>query len=79
MRSDCAPGSPQDCLSRAKGKVLLARQALPDGIGKTFKTNIRLWYNGNVRLRKPYGRQLNGYSCAASRGVPRYRAGTTVK
>lgn len=31
MSSDCAPGSPRDWLNRAKGKLLLARQPLPDG------------------------------------------------
>ena len=31
MRHECAPGSPQDWLSRAKGKLLLARQSLPEG------------------------------------------------
>lgn len=31
MRHDYRPGSPQDWLSRAKGKLLLARQPLPEG------------------------------------------------
>jgi HEPN domain-containing protein len=31
MRHECAPGSPQDWLSRANGKLLLARQPLPEG------------------------------------------------
>lgn len=31
MRPDVLPGSPEDWLRRAKGKLLLARQPLPDG------------------------------------------------
>ena len=31
MRPDYAPGSAQDWLSRARGKLLLARQPLPEG------------------------------------------------
>ena len=31
MRRECAPGSPEDWLNRAKGKLLLARQPLPEG------------------------------------------------
>ena len=31
MRHECAPGSAQDWLSRAKGKFVLASQSLPEG------------------------------------------------
>lgn len=30
MRPDYVPGSPQDWLNRAKGKLVLARQPLPE-------------------------------------------------
>jgi len=37
VRTDRAPGSAEDWLSRAKGKLLLARQPLPEGVRESEK------------------------------------------